>query len=81
MLQNTNTLVTAICLDVWPNSTATIVDFGITSQAIYEAYHKKIRSGEVTPEQLDAALGNGPELTKLMEIHITTLWDDTGPEV
>lgn len=66
MLQNTNTLVQSIVLDLWPNSTATIVDFGITSQEIYEAYHKKIRSGEVTAEQLDAALGNGPELASLI---------------
>ena len=75
MKQLTSVLVNSIVLDLWP-STATIVDFGITSQAIYEAYHTKIRNGSVTPEQLDAALGNGPELTKLMGISITTPWDD-----
>lgn len=80
MKQLTNVLINAIVLDLWP-SNATIVDFGIASQEIYEAYHKKIRSGEVTAEQLDAALGNGPELTKLMGIHITTPWDDMGSEM
>ena len=79
MLQNTNTLIQAIAMDLWPG-TATEVDFGIDNQTIYEAYHTKIRNGSVTPEQLDAALGNGPELTKLMGIKIVTVYDDMGPE-
>lgn len=60
----TQNLVDSIMLDIWPRSAA-IVDFGIDSQEHYEALYGPIRSGEVTPEQLDAVLGDGKKLTAL----------------
>ena len=47
-------------------SPATIVDFGLESDAHVEALVRVIRHDAVTPEQLDAALGDGPALTKLV---------------
>ena len=79
----TRRLVEAIMLDVWPNHTA-IVDFGINSQAHYEALYYPIREGEILPMALDAALGHGRELTKLTReaasnphkgIEFHTSWD------
>jgi hypothetical protein len=61
----TRNLVEAIMLDMWPR-TAAIVDFGLDDQEHYEALHAPIRAGEITDEQLDDALGNGPKLTKLV---------------
>ena len=55
----------AMLLDVWPDSSAAIVDFGLESQRHYEALHGPIRSGQITLEQLDAALGSGSKLTAL----------------
>ena len=60
----TQNLVESIMLDMWPRAAA-ICDFGLDSQEHYEALHGPIRAGEVTPEQLDEALGNGKKLTKL----------------
>jgi hypothetical protein len=51
-------------LDVPPRNEA-IVEFGLTSQERYEAHNDPVRKGEITPEQLDAALGKGEKLTKL----------------
>ena len=47
-------------------SPGVIVDFGIDSEEHYEAIYYPFYKGEVTPEQLDAALGNGKKLTELM---------------
>jgi hypothetical protein len=60
----TQNLVEAIWLDVWPRNAA-IVDFGLKSQQHYEALYYAVREGEITPEQLDAALGKGEKLTAL----------------
>ncbi len=62
----TQVLFNAMVLDLWPDSSAAIVDFGLDSQAHYEALHGPIRAGEITVEQLDEALGNGPRLTSLV---------------
>ena len=79
----TRNLVESIMLDAWPNHTA-IVDFGIDSQKHYEAIYYLVREGEVTPEMLDAVLGNGPALTAMAryspsnphkEIAFETSWD------
>jgi hypothetical protein len=62
----TKTLVEAFALDVWPDSPAVIVDFGIDSQSHYEALHGPVRAGEISADELDAALGNGVKLTALV---------------
>jgi hypothetical protein len=83
----TRNLVEAILLDVWPRPAA-VVDFGLDSQAHYEALYYPVRKGEITPEQLDAALGKGAELTALAreapsnphkEIAFRTSWDALRP--
>lgn len=56
--------VESILLDAWPGHAA-VVDFGLDSQQHYEALYYPVRSGEITPEQLEKALGDGPALTRL----------------
>ncbi len=60
----TRNLVESLMLDVWPRAGA-IVDFGLKSQEHYEALYYPVREGEISPEQLDAALGKGEKLTVL----------------
>lgn len=80
----TQNLIEAIWADEWPRNGA-IVDFGLKSQAHYEALYYGVREGQITPEQLDAALGKGEELTALAraarsnphrQIAFRTDWDD-----
>lgn len=84
----TEKLFQAILLDCWPDGFAVCVDFGMdrkNRQQVYESYYYyPIRAGEITAEQLDAALGNGPALTQLVRscpsnphksIEIKTAWD------
>jgi hypothetical protein len=84
----TKNLVEAVLLDVWPRNAA-VVDFGIRSQEHYEALYYPLRHGEITPEQVDAAMGNGRKLTGLVNaaphnphkgIEFRTDWDDLRPE-
>ena len=84
----TTNLVEAVMLDVWPRPPA-IVDFGIRSQAHLEALYYPLRHGDFTPEQVDAALGNGRKLTELVNaaphnphkgIVFRTDWDALLPE-
>jgi hypothetical protein len=79
----TRHLVSSILLDAWPNHAAA-VDFGIDTQKHYEALYFPIREGEITPETLDAALGDGPKLTALAreaasnphkDVEFHTSWD------
>ena len=79
----TRNLVEAIRADEWPRNGA-LVDFGIRSQEHYEALYYGVRDGQITPEQLDAALGKGDALTALArsargnphrEIAFRTDWD------
>lgn len=58
---------------------AVMVDFGINAESDLQAYRKAVANG-VTLEQLDAALGDGPALTKLIGVPITTVWDFLPPE-
>jgi hypothetical protein len=62
----TRNLIISIELDTWPNMLAT-VDFGLDSQKHYEALYYPIRNQEITPAQLDAALGDGEKLTGLTQ--------------
>ncbi len=61
-------------------SPAVMVDFGINAESDLDAYRNAILKGGVTLEQLDAALGNGPALTKLIGVPIATAWDFLPPE-
>lgn len=79
----TKQLVEAIALDAWPGNAA-VVDFGLDSQEHYEALYYPVRNGEITPAQLEAALGKGPKLTELANnapsnphkgIVFSTSWD------
>ncbi len=79
----TRDLIVSIWLDAWPRAGA-IVDFGLDSQEHYEALYYGVREGEITPEALDAALGNGSMLTALArsspsnphrDIAFSTSWD------
>jgi hypothetical protein len=81
----TENLVESVTFDdVWPRNAA-IVDFGIESQEHYEALYYPLRHGDITPGQVDAALGNGRKLTELVNsapnnphkgIEFRTYWDD-----
>jgi hypothetical protein len=71
-------------MDMPPSSNAARCDFGINSQQHYEALYYPIRSGEIDAESLDAVLGNGPAITKLVhscesnphkDIVFKTSWD------
>jgi len=62
----TKALHDALVADVWPDSPAVIVDFGLESQEHYEALYYPVRAGEISLEALDQALGSGPKLTALV---------------
>lgn len=51
---------------VWPEGPAAVTDFGIDSQEHFEALCIPVRKGEISADDLDRALGNGPLLTKLV---------------
>jgi hypothetical protein len=61
----TRNLINAVLFDVWPRAGA-IVDFGLDSPEHYEALYYPLRHGEISPEQVDAALGDGGKLTALV---------------
>jgi hypothetical protein len=88
----TRNLIEAIRADEWPRNGA-IVDFGLKSQRHYEAIYYGVRDGQITPERLDAAPGQGEALTALArsarsnphrQIAFRTDWDilreEDGPE-
>ena len=84
----TRNLIEAVLMDVWPRQAA-IVDFGLDSQEHLEALYDPLRHGEITPEQVDAAIGDGKRLTELVNaaphnphkgIEFRTSWDDLFPE-
>ncbi len=61
----TQQLFDSLLLDVWPEGPAAVTDFGIESKAHYQALYYAVRQGEISLEDLDKALGNGPLLTRL----------------
>lgn len=89
MKMTTQSLFEAIFLDL-PVTPAVSADFGIYSQQQYEAYYYAIRRNDITADQFDKALGDGPALTTLLrnainnphrEIRISTVYDvGLGPE-
>jgi hypothetical protein len=62
----TEQLIDAVLLDAWPGKAA-IVDFGIDSTEHLGALQYAIKFGEVTPQELDAAMGNGAKLTEIVQ--------------
>ncbi len=54
-----------LLLDIWPRPAA-IVDFGLNSDDHYAALKYAVKQG-ATIQELDAALGDGPKLTALVE--------------
>ena len=82
----TRNLVLALKLDIWP-SRATCADFGIQSEAHLGALQFAVLQDGVTEEQLDAALGKGAEIQKLISPKnpyrhavFRTSWDDMPTE-
>ena len=69
-------LYDAAMMDIWP-SMAAVVDFGIdNNEELYAVYQQKIRSGEVTLEQLRRASCDGPKLSALIGHKVVTAYDD-----
>lgn len=79
----TQQLIQSAMFDTWPGNAA-VMDFGIESDRHLGALHHAIRYGEVTPEELDAAMGNGEKLTEIAQrgnnpygdVSFHTAWDD-----
>lgn len=79
----TKELIECCQLDVWPGM-ATVVDFGIDSSSHLGALQFAIREGLVTPQELDAAMGSGAELTEIAQrgenpyrdVTFRTSWDE-----
>ena len=77
----TKNLVLALELDMWP-SPAACVDFGIKTDLHLGALQFAVRQDGVSAERLDAALGSGPEIQKLISdqnpyrfVTFETPWD------
>ncbi|QEH36601.1 hypothetical protein OJF2_51850 [Aquisphaera giovannonii] len=83
----TKELIECCKLDVWPGM-ATVVDFGIDSSSHLGALQFAIREQLVTPQELDAAMGNGAKLTEIAQrgenpyrdVTFRTSWDLMLPE-
>ena len=60
-----------LMLDLWPSTPAQMVDFGFNhaddQQRLYVAFQHGVRSGKVSAEELDKAVGKGKELTALVQ--------------
>lgn len=84
--ENTRDLYRSLRLDEWP-SQATVVDFGIASTEHFGALQYAVIHDEVTLEELDQALGNGPAIQALISegnpyrrVIFRTDWDDLPDE-
>jgi hypothetical protein len=83
----TRSLIEAMVFYVIPPNAATC-DFGIKSQQHYEAIYYPLWKNEISYAELDAAYGNGPKLTELLNsaasnphkgIVFETPWDNILP--
>lgn len=81
----TESVFSALMLDLMPEGPAAITDFGIETPDHFSALSLAVRQGEISLEDLDRALGNGPLLTKLVRaarsnphkaISFKTPWDE-----
>jgi len=82
----TEALCRALALDTWP-SNAACIDFGIRTEQHLGALQYALVNGEVSPEQLDEALGKGESLQALISprnpyrnVAFRTAWDDLDVE-
>lgn len=82
-------------MDQYPTISSVLLDFGLnnpsnfdeyeTNQFIfYRVYQHGLKSGVITEDEIRKAVGNGPELTKLVQridpsIVIKTDYDEFGP--
>jgi hypothetical protein len=81
-------LMLAIILDVKPSAEVSR-EFGLASQEHLEALYFSVLHNEITPTQLDQAMGNGQRLTELVNtaahnphinIKFDTVWDHIKPD-
>jgi hypothetical protein len=77
----TQNVYECLLLDVWPTPSG-VIDFGIESEDHYGALQHAVCVDDVTPEELDRALGNGAALTALIRpdnpyhgVEFKTVWD------
>jgi hypothetical protein len=78
----TQQLIHSAIFDTWPGNAA-VLDFGIDSDRHLGALHHAIRHGEVSPQELDAAMGSGAKLTEIVrrgknpycDVTFKTSWD------
>lgn len=81
MARTCDILFESCIMDEFPDSYAVMVDFGMDIAVckdpakIYEHYHKAIRTGAVTAEDLQKACGNGPKLSALIGTKVVTIYD------
>ena len=54
-----------LMLDLMPDSTAQVVDFGIVSREHFGALQHAVKHGEMDASDLDPYCGDGPALTML----------------
>jgi hypothetical protein len=88
----TKQLIDSLLMDEFPRSTAVYVDFGIPLHSptnVFGAYQWGYKREMFSEAELDRALGNGPELTKLVNrgsnpygkgMIIVTAYDDMEEE-
>tara|TARA_B100001778_G_scaffold334952_2_gene349471 strand:- start:5887 stop:6180 length:294 start_codon:yes stop_codon:yes gene_type:complete len=74
-------------LNPGPSDRAAWIDFGFDQssdpQDLYATYQRALKSGKATPEQFDAAVGDGPMLTAIVqtinpEMTVSTAYDLMG---
>lgn len=84
MTRTADSLVKSIFMDVFP-SIAVCVDYGISSQTVYEAYYYPIKKGSLSADDLHKMAGDGKKLTEFLknckdnphkEIVIKTIYDE-----
>jgi len=73
-----------LMLDLFPQTPAELVDFGLDTSKdrvrLYACYQWALKRGKVRPEELNEAVGNGPKLTALLQrvdphMVVKTMWD------
>lgn len=75
-----------LMLDLFPQTSAELVDFGFdvtpreSRQKLYWCYQWAVKRGKISPNELNEAVGNGPKLTALLQrvdpnMVVKTMWD------
>ena len=67
-------LVEACILDLYPDAGPVWMDFGIDERT-FPAYQKAVKNGKVTADQLHKAVCDGPKLSALIGVKVTTMFD------